>query len=62
MTLVPELYYTKLYNGDDVHWRQQYFLTDGALFRVGSPRFRLAKVKKGEKQHVLELLATNNIM
>ncbi len=46
-TLVPELYNAQLYNGSAVHWRQENFLTDDVLYRVGSPRFRLAKIEKG---------------
>ena len=53
-TLIPGLYNNEWYNGENVHWRQEYFMMDAVLFRVGSPRFRLAKVKKGMQSKKLQ--------
>ena len=46
-TLIPGLYGHQYYNGLDAHWRQRYFISDFSYFRIGNPRFRLARVKGG---------------
>ena len=34
-------------NGDRLHWRERQFITGGASFRLGPPRLRQLRVKKG---------------
>ena len=49
VTLLPNLYPTRWYNGDKKGWRDRNFLTDGQSFRVGPARLRQIRMKEGEK-------------
>ena len=46
-TAIQRLFPENDINGDRLHWRQRQFITGEASFRLGPPRLRQLRVKKG---------------
>ncbi|XP_064111520.1 polycystin-1-like protein 2 [Macrobrachium nipponense] len=49
-TFLPSVFWTELYNGEEINLRDKPFMADGVSFRIGAVRLRQVRIKPGRFQ------------